>query len=171
MQMVKKVLLSILLIWIALLVLMPKTELYYLLEKKLAQQDIRLNEEKMSEGLFSLHIDGLTVYVKGVKVAQIKEADILTLLIYNRIRLKDITLDPLLKEKVPQHIDEVYLVHWIFNPTLVKIKAQGEWGEIDGGLSLSQRKLKLQMQDTNQTLPWQQSFAKDAKGLHYEISF
>ena len=171
MQMVKKILLFLLFVWVGVVILMPKTELYYLLEKKLAQQGIKLNEERMSEGLFSLHIEGLDVYVQGIKVAQIKEADVLTLLVYNRIKLKDVTLDPLLKEKLPQHIDEVSLRHWIFAPTSIKLKAEDKWGEIDGKVSLLHKKVSLEMQDGNQTLPWQQVFAKDAKGLHYEISF
>ena len=169
--MVKKILLSVLFVWIGLIILMPKTELYYFLEKKLEPQGIKLNEDSMSEGLFSLHIDGLSVYVKGIKVAEIKEADILTLLIYNHVNLKDITLDPLLKEKLPQHIDILSLKHWAIRPTVIKVEAKGEWGAVEGEALLLQRKLRLQMQDANKTLPWQQSFVKDAKGLHYEISF
>lgn len=171
MQMVKKILLFLLFVWVGVVILMPKTELYYLLEKKLAQQGIKLNEERMSEGLFSLHIEGLDVYVQGIKVAQIKEADVLTLLVYNRIKLKDITLDPLLKEKFPQHIDEVTMTHWIFAPTEISLQAKGSWGKVEGKVSLLHKKLTLEMPDANQTLPWQQIFAKDAKGLHYEISF
>jgi len=57
MQMVKKILLVVAIVWFTVLAFMPKLELYYTAEEALAKQDIVLNEEKISESLFGLNLE------------------------------------------------------------------------------------------------------------------
>jgi uncharacterized membrane protein len=80
MQMVKKSVLIFLMLWFAILLFMPKAELYYTIEKSLAKQDIKLNEKSIEEGPFSLTLKDVTVYVKGIALAKIEELDFFTLL-------------------------------------------------------------------------------------------
>ncbi len=80
MQMVKKSFIVLMVAWLGILVLMPKQELYYKLEEELAKQDIKLNEAKINEGLFSLTLNQVNVYFKGINVATIEEVNLCTLL-------------------------------------------------------------------------------------------
>jgi len=58
--MVKKILLPLLVGYIAFLIFMPKTELYFMLENKLAENDITLNEKSIDEGWFTLNVNEIT---------------------------------------------------------------------------------------------------------------
>jgi len=171
MQKLNKIILLALFVWVALLVFMPKIELYYLLEKNLANQGVKINEKKIQEGPFSLHIDKMQVFVKGIDIATIDEADLMTLLVYSRATLKNVLVDPILKDNVPQKIDEVHLTHHLFAPTKIAIDMRGNWGKIEGQISLLDRKIHLDLLETNGTLPWQQQFKKGKKGMYYETSF
>ena len=71
MQMVKRSIIVFVITWIAIIILMPKQELYYKLEEELAKHEIILNEEEIDEGLFSLKLKQVTVYFKGIDVATI----------------------------------------------------------------------------------------------------
>jgi predicted ribosome-associated RNA-binding protein Tma20 len=70
--MVKKILVSLLLVWGALILFMPKEEIYFSLERELAKQGVEINEAHIDEGLFTLKLEGVTVYVKGIEVATLK---------------------------------------------------------------------------------------------------
>ena len=73
MQMVKRSIIVFVITWIAIIVLMPKQELYYKLEEELAKHEIILNEEEIDEGLFSLKLKQVTVFFKGIDVATITD--------------------------------------------------------------------------------------------------
>ena len=90
MQMVKKSALIFLMLWFSILLFMPKAELYYTIEQSLAKQDIKLNEKSIEEGLFSLTLKDVTVYVKGIALANIEELDFFTLLFYSSLEVTNL---------------------------------------------------------------------------------
>ncbi len=65
MQVVKKGFIVFIVIWIAIVVLMPKKEFYYKLEEELVKHEIKLNEAKVSEGLFSLGLEKVTYILRA----------------------------------------------------------------------------------------------------------
>ena len=121
MQMVKKIAIFIVVLWLAVIVMMPKQELYYLLEQELAKKDIKISSEKVSEGWFSLSLKEPSVYVKGIKVATVEEIDIFTLLFYSRGSLKGLLLDRSLERLVPGKMDQSRRTHSVVNPFKVAI--------------------------------------------------
>jgi len=171
MQMVKNTLLPLLVAYIAFLIFMPKAELYFLLEKELEKNDITLNEKSIDEGWFTLNVNEITVYVKGVQVANIEELNYFTLFFYNTIELRMLKVDDLLKSKVPTKTTELELIHSIFSPLTVAIDANGSFGVIEGEFHLGDNVVHLDFieeKEINMILPL---LKKDEKGRYYEKSF
>jgi len=169
--MVKNILIALCIIWFALLVFMPKRELYYQLEKELAKEEIIISGEKIEEGWFSLTLKEPSVYVKGIKIATIEEIDIFTLLFYTKVELKTLLLDKSLKAIAPQHTEYIVLSHSLLSPLQVLLDAQGEFGAIKGYADLRKRKMSLDFIEAKEIGIIKSQLKKDEKGWHYERSF
>ena len=171
MQMVKKSVLVLLVTWLAIVILMPKQEIYYKLEEALDSYEIRLNEEKKSEGLFSLNLKGVTVYVKGINVATIDEVNLFTLLFYSSIELESLLVDDSLKTMIPQETTSAVLRHSIRSPLDVSVVASGSFGSLTGNIDLNERKVHLDFNESKNIQMLKPALKKSEKGWVYETSF
>ncbi len=171
MQMVKKSVLVLLVTWLAIVILMPKQELYYKLEEALDSYEITLNEEKKNEGLFSLSLKGVTVYVKGINVATIDEINLFTLLFYSSVELRSLLLDDSLKTMIPQETTSAVLKHSILSPLDVSVAASGSFGSLMGNIDLNERTVHLDFNESKNIQMLKPSLKKSEKGWVYETSF
>ena len=169
--MVKQILLPLMVGYIAFLIFMPKTEFYYLLEKELAKSEITLNEKSINEGWFSLNVEDIALYAKGVQIATIEELNYFTLFFYNSIELRMIEVDDLLKSKVPAKTTELVLSHHLLSPLTVAIDANGTFGVIEGDLQLSDKVVRLNFVEEKEIDMILPLLKKDEKGRYYEKSF
>ena len=171
MQMVKKIFIAGVLVWLALIVLMPKLELYYKLEEVLEKQSIVLNEQKKDEGLFSLTLNQVDVYVKGIKLATIEKVDFFTLLFYSRVKCYNIVLDESLKAMAPTMFSEAIVSHGIWAPLKLKLEAEGAFGRLDGDVDIKKQYLRVDFNDSKGIEMLKPTMKKDEKGWYYETSF
>jgi hypothetical protein len=170
--MVKNIFIGFFVIWFALLVFMPKQELYFTLEKELAKQDIEINEQNIEEGVFSLNLIKPVIYVKGIKIATLEKINIFTLLLYTNINVKSLLLDESLKSFAPEKIDAANISHVVFNPFHLNIEAKGSFGILEGNANLTERTLHLDFTETTKEIDSiRPNLKKDEKGLYYETSF
>jgi hypothetical protein len=171
MQMVKKSFIVFMVAWIAIIVLMPKREFYFKLEEELAKHEIILNEEKINEGLFSLNLEQVTVYFKGINVATIEELKLATLLFYSCIELRSLQVDDSLKNMVPQKTQKAVATHSLFSPLAVSVEASGSFGAMEGAVDLSERTLRLDFNESKNIEMLKPQLRKEEKGWVYETSF
>ena len=171
MQMVKKSFIVFMVGWIAIIVLMPKQEFYYKLEEVLAKHEIMLNEEEISEGLFSLNLKQVTVYFKGINVATIEEIKLATLLFYSCIELRALKVDDSLKTMVPQNTEKAVATYSILSPLEVLVDASGSFGAMSGSIDLSERNVRLDFNESKNIQMLKPQLRKDEKGWVYETSF
>jgi len=173
MQMVKKIFIAIALVWFVLIAFMPKQELYYKLEQTLEKNDIRLNEETIDEGLFSLTLHKVDVYIKGIKLATIDEVDFFTLLFYTRVEIENLLLDESLKSKVPTQVNSLIASHSILAPLKIKLETEGSFGGAEGSIDLKEKNLHLDLNNTSMKgiEMLQSTLQKNEKGWYYETSF
>ncbi len=171
MQMVKKIFIALFVVWFALLMFMPKQELYYKLEKELAKQDIVINEQSIKEGIFSLTLNQPSVYVKGIKIATLEKVSFFTLLFYTKIQIDSLLLDDSLKALAPQQTDKAISSHSLLSPMDILVNAEGSFGFIDGGANLKERTLRLDFIETKEIESIKSKLKKDDKGWYYETSF
>ncbi len=171
MQMVKNSLIAFIVVWLGILVFMPKQESYYKLEEALAKHEIKLNETNIDEGLFSLNLKDVTVYFKGINVATIEEVSLFTLLFYNSIELQLLIVDDSLKKMLPQEIKSVVARHSILSPLEVSIDASGSFGSALGNIDLNEGKVRLDFNESKNIDMLKSQLKKDEKGWYYETSF
>jgi len=171
MQMVKKGALIFLAVWFVLLLFMPKAELYYTLEETLAKQDIKFNEKSIEEGLFTLTLKDVTVYVKGIALAQVEELDFFTILFYSSLDVYNLEVDEALHAKVPALTREATFIHNILSPLTVSIDANGSFGMIDGKVDLMSNEVRIDFVEVGNISMIQTFLTKDEKGWFYEKSF
>jgi hypothetical protein len=171
MQMVKKSIIVFVIAWIAIIVLMPKQELYYKLEEELAKHDIILNEDQIDEGLFSLKLKQVTVYYKGISVATIEEMKMATLLFYSCVKVDTLEVDSSLKAMVPQKTKEARATHSILSPLQISVEASGSFGAMEGSIDLSEQNMRLDFNQSKNLEMLKPRLRKEEKGWVYETSF
>jgi len=171
MQMVKKIFIALTIFLFSVFVFMPKHEIYYKLEQKLADNDIKINEKSIEEGWFSLTLRDLDVYVKGIKLASIEEVNIFTLLFYSKIDIENLLLDESLKARVPTKTGKAQFTHAIWSPSVAHIEAEGSFGGLTGNIHLDDKTLRLDFNDSKMIANIQPKLKKDEKGWYYETSF
>ena len=168
MSMVKTILTLCVVIWLALVILMPKQELYYKLEEALLTQEITLNEAEIEEGFFGLSLKNVSVYVKGIYVASIEEINLFTLLFYSSAEVKMLHIDDSLKTMVPQETQKAVLVHSLTAPFSVSVEALGS---MNGAIDLNERKVHLDFNESKNIAMLKPQLKKGEKGWVYETSF
>jgi len=152
MQMVKNIFIGFFVIWFALLVFMPKQELYFTLEKALVKHDIEINEQNIEEGVFSLNLTNPVIYVKGIKIASIEKINISTFIFTTNINIKLLMLDDSLQSFVPEKIDDANISYSLFSPFKVNIEAKGSFGLINGHINLNEKSLRLDFTETTKEI-------------------
>ena len=172
MQMVKKILLIITVILLSLIIFAPKRELYYLLENRLSQQDIVIDNEEIEGGLFSLKLEHPVIYVKGIKVAQVDEVELFTLILYSSVSGSQIKIDDSLRSLAPELIDSVDIYYHILNPGKIRIKAEGSFGKAEGYILISEGLLHMDLTEEKEAADkLRPMLKKGEKGWYYEVSF
>ena len=172
MQVVKKSFIVLFVVWFAILLFMPKKELFYTLERDLEKQGVQINEKEIDEGLFSLNLIDATIFYKGIKVATVEKINIFTLLFTTNIHISTLELDDALKAFAPQKIDSADITQQLFSPYTVKITALGSFGEMEGLADLKAGKLRLDFLNTTKEIDMiRPNLQKDEKGWYYETSF
>lgn len=171
MQMVKKVLILILTLWLALILFMPKQELYFKLEQELKKEDVAISAEKIKEGWFTLRLETPNVYVKGIKVATVDEVSFFTLLFYSKVTVKGIVLDSSLKQYAPDKIDKVKIKHSVLFPSELSVSANGGFGDAKGKVSFSERNVTIHFSEIDKMKALKSKLKKGEEGWVYETSF
>jgi len=170
MQMVKNIVIIIVVVWFGLVAFMPKKALYYRLEEELAKQDIKLNEKLIDESLFSLRIEDVNVYVKGINIASIREINLFTLLFYSHLSIDEVNLDSSLG-MLAKDIGRSDIFHSISSPTNLVVDVNSSIAKVDGLVDLAQRKVRLDIENSPNIKMIRPMLKKDEKGWYYETNF
>jgi hypothetical protein len=171
MQVVKNILLSLLVVWFAFLLFMPKQEIYYTFEAELLKQGVEINEKQIEEGIFSLSIRDVDIYVKGIHIASIEEMHFFTLLFYSSFNIETLNMDDSLKSFVPLAISKTVIMHSILSPFEAFVTTMGSFGLAEGVVDLEKRTLRMDLIDVKEINDFRSQLKKDKKGWYYETSF
>jgi hypothetical protein len=167
MQMVKKLLIILISIWIAIIVFMPKKELYYLLEHQIVKYNVKLNEKTITDTLFGLDLNKVDVYMSGINLAQISNIKFITFLFYNKVNLNQLKIDNSLKSVVPLNIKDINITYSIVSPMQLDISADGDFGEVKGYLDIN-RTIHLDFIKVGNIKSLKKELKKNKNGWYYE---
>ena len=172
MQMVKRIVggffLFILLLWL----LAPKQELYYLLEKSLKKNNIIISNETIKDTWVGLKIDHADIYVSGAKVATNRELNFIFLFLYAKVSLNDLIIDKSLHTVAPKRVESLTATYSVLNPLKVILKGKGSFGELEGTVTLKDRKIEILFPKPKDLIPIKKFLKKDTKkGWYYEKTY
>jgi len=170
MQVVKNIFIALVSLLIAIVIFMPKQELYYKLEKSLDSYGIILNEKKIDENLFALDMSDIDVYAEGIKVAHIDNIHCFIGIFYNYIDISGVVFDKSLKSFVPLKITKADITASILNPTQATIGIDGDFGKAKGYVNIN-GVLHLDIIDVKDIKAFKRSLHKNGNGWYYETKF
>jgi hypothetical protein len=169
--MVKKILLVSILLPLLLLVFAPKKELFYLLQRRLAQQGITVSGGTIHENPLGLSIEHPSVYFKGIKVADIQSITLWSLLVYSRGSIDGITFDPSLRSFLPAGVQRVSAVHSLLKPTHIRLSLRDPKQQGDGDIDISKRILRFVFTKLPSDTPLKEYLKSNKGGWDYEQRF
>jgi len=169
MQMVKRILGGFFLGFILLWLFAPKIELYYLLEKSLKEKNIIISNETVTDTWYGLKIENADFYVAGAKVATVAQLNFNFFLVYNTLKIKEITTYTNLAPKEISHLNAVYSVA---NPLNIQLDGEGSFGLLDGKVGLKSREVEILFPETKDIETLKRFLKHDKeKGWLYETNY
>ncbi len=130
-------------IYLALIFLMPKEELFYTLETFLKDQKVMIVKESIKDRLFDLKIKDVKLFYDGIETAQIDNITVKPWLFYNSVVAKNLSSGKDIKKMFDFKGEYVRLVQAFWHPFVAKIEAKGNFGKIWGKIFLKEGKIKL----------------------------
>lgn len=138
-----KKLLYALYILVALIVLIPKKELYFYVEEQLSKEGIYLSGESLSGGLFTLDAENVSILSGASKLAQIGSIRMVPWIVVNEIELDTLRAAEGFDLVLPGQIDKASCRYALWNPFDVTIEIDGDFGHAQGTYDLGKQKLIL----------------------------
>ncbi len=169
MRMVNRIMLAIVLLPALVLILMPKKEIYYMLEHKLQAQHIVISGEKLDSGLFTFKIEHPNIYYMGSVVASADSIDLLALLLYNEIDAKRLVLAKGLATEL--EIQNIKFRYSFISPKKINMSGIGSIGKIQGYISLDKKILYINASKVGADSNIARYMKKTKEGWTYESRF
>lgn len=128
----------------ALMAFMPKENFYYLLEQELYKQGVVLSGETLRKSLLlHLNAEALEVSFKGIESAQIADAKLMLLGLYNSVVLRDVKLSSLVESYLPADVATIRVHYSVINPLELTFEAEGDFGSMEGSFAFLDKNLTL----------------------------
>ena len=167
----KKIVLILLCLYLAIVFLMPKVNLYYTLKQFAAKEKISIVQKNVQDRWFDLKVTDADLFYDGINSAHISSLEIFPWLFYNKIKAVDIHSGKDVRKMFDFKADEVFIVLSVLNPFVATIKAHGNFGEIHGTFDMKVGKLKLICEPSNSfksSQAFRELFRKKEEGYVHE---
>lgn len=171
-RLLAKVLFALALLWITLIIFMPKKSLWYEAEALLLKRSVVFHDESLQSRMFGLDISQAQLYLGPIYAARIASIDLTILGIYNRMVLHDLFVGTELQTLKGLHIKEAVLRYWPWGD--VSVEAKGNFGTLAGFVDLEKHRVELDVMPTKwlkgQPLIMSR-LKKRAKGYHFAWNY
>lgn len=167
----KKFLIIVMSTYIALVLLMPKTELFYTLKKLLQKEHVVMTQEQVHDRWFDLKIEGLKLYYDGIESAKAADVEVAPWLFWNRLVANDVEAGSDLRKMFDFKADRVAVVQSILSPLHASLYAEGNFGTIEGTIDLKAGKVRVVCEPTKRfknSTAFRELFKKGEEGYVYE---
>lgn len=167
----KKILIILIVFYLAFIALMPKVNLYYTLKNRLEQQRIVLTETTLSDHLYALKADELALFYDGIESIVATNVDIIPLGFYNRVKATEVKAAKSLEKMFGFSADVVEIKYMLWHYKSADIYAEGDFGVLEGGFDLAEQKVKVVLEPSASFLKsplLRQYFKKSDEGYVYE---
>ncbi len=124
---------------------LPKKNLYYLLEEELQKEKIAFSGEKIEDKLLYFEIRDAKIFYEDIEAGTLKRARVYPLFFWNMVEIEGISIDSDVARFVPKSTDFLRASHSIINPLKIQIEGVGDFGSLDGGVDILDRRVLLEL--------------------------
>jgi len=171
MQVVKYSLVFILVFYFSFLILSPKRELYYTLEKRMAESGLIIDNEEIKETALGVELKHPTIIYEGAKIAKADMIKIVSMIVYSEINILDIQSDKAMSSIFPLIPKNVIITNNILSPYRLDIVAYGDFGKAKGIFDMKQMTLRMDIVEVKSIDSIKRYLKKDKNGWYYEERF
>lgn len=126
-----------------LFIFLPKTQIYFYLEKQLQKEKIIIVENNINESIFHITLGELKLYRDDIYLANIEEINFTSFFIFNKLSVNNINIESSFAQFVPLQIDFVNFTYSILNPINILAFSKGSFGEAKLNFNLSTKTLNI----------------------------
>lgn len=130
---------------VAVVVFLPKKNLYYFAEEELANSKIVIGNERVEEHPFGLNFEHADIFVEGIRAAKVMDATLKTYLVRTVFEANKIRLSGMAKSFLPTRIEHLDVHYDLWHPLKLYFSADGEFGKAKGSVLLQKRKMILML--------------------------
>lgn len=128
---------------LALIYFSPKESIYYFAEKGVEKYKVVLSDEKITDSGFSLDLSDVKVSYDSIQSAKVEDINVKMFLLYNSISAKNIKLSNIAVSFIPLYVQNLDVSYTIFNPLIIGLNANGEFGEAKGEINILDRNITI----------------------------
>lgn len=154
---------------------LPKTNLYYLALEKLSLHKIVLSSAKTVETQLSFTIDNALVYYDDINIMKIDKIFFSTFIYKTELQFTNIHTNEVLKNFLPETINEIKLTYDIVNLLKININASFQEGKAFGYINLLENKIVMYLDVPhsflNKYTEMTEKFKKEGSYYVYEVKY
>jgi hypothetical protein len=176
--MIKKILLrssvALLTFYIALIVTLPKSEIWYKIESELYKNRVVVDGETLNETLTTLNVENGNVLFEALSIANFDKKSLFLTLLYNQISVKNLQLGEDTASFKDFFFEDLYITHSIISPMVLSLSGHGNFGELKGRFNLETKQIDLLVQPSDRLKKERtvmKHLKKHEKGYIYNAKF
>jgi hypothetical protein len=123
------------------IIFLPKTNLYYLLEEKIGKNNIVISDEKIKEGMVSLTLEEFNLNYRKDSIIEIKKADIYTYGLFNYINIDKLKINKLFNKE----FSNAKVIYSIIDPLNLKLYTEYKSSTLNMDINLIDKKIKVSL--------------------------
>mgnify|MGYP003609255404 CR=1 FL=1 len=160
--------------YIFLILFLPKNEIYYTFEKQLKTFNISLTDETFENNGYNLVVNDAQLRWEGNSIGIVENIKLNPFMFWNSFEVSNITLTPDMASFLPRKIESFSFTQHIFSPTLLKFKANGDFGKLDGFFDAKEKRMFVSIElSSNSTAKYKLLLSEfkynDGKWVYDEI--
>lgn len=165
----------LLLLWAAIILLLPKERLYYTAERLAGSSlGIYLNDERLENRFVFLTARDATLLIDTAAVGTVETIRLLPWIVFNRITIRNVSFTGEFAALFPGGIDRLTFTYSLLDPLHIVIEGEGGFGPVRGNISLVPSHLTLYFEPSVELRRYPMLLAKlhpSPQGLLYETEF
>lgn len=154
----------------------PKRQLWYAAETALKPYGVVLSGEFVSDSGFSLELEKGMLYYDDLEIAKLGDVSITSFLLFSAVSVAPFSFSDEMQQFLPGTVEEIKVYHSIIDPLHVNIRAEGEFGKLEGAVSLTDHDVNLSLMPSAALLTqkplWLNELKKQTSGAYtYELAY
>ncbi len=121
----------------------PKSNLYFLLQKEIKQYKVELITSDIENKYFALNLKNTNIKYENINVGTISNINFATYIFKTDLEIKNIKLDSMISKFIPAKINSVNLNYSVLAPDKINIKTVFKGGSCTGYIDTLQKVVKL----------------------------